>query len=92
MKKLLILLLFPLLTGCLPLHNAVDTALKQEEGWNLSGYVIKRNNLEIKIGSISTELLYDVADSDMDKDDKRRAEKDIQDAGFVVGFRLIKTF
>jgi len=92
MKKLLILLPLLLLTGCLPLHNAVDAALKQDEGWNLSGYVIRRNNTEVKIGSISSELLYDVADSEMKKEDKRRAEEAIKDEGFILGIRLIKIF
>jgi len=92
MKKLLILLPLLLLTGCLPLHNAVDTALKQDEGWNLSGYIIKRKNLEIKIGSISTELLYDAANSEIEKEDRIRAEEAIKDEGFILGIRLIKTF
>ena len=96
MKKLLVLLFIPLLSGCALLQDnserlshLVDTALRQDPGWNMSGYVIMDNSREIKIGSISSEILYEMAH----KEPRGwKLEEDVKDEGFIFGISFRKTF
>ena len=92
MKKLAILLLLMFSSGCSlssKFHNMVNAATKQEPGWNLSGYVVKNDSKEIKMGSVSGEILYDLAE---DSPRDRNLEKDIKSEGFIFGFFLKKSF
>lgn len=95
MKKLLVLLLVPLLSGCSFLENSsvkfsntVDTVLRQDPGWNASGYIIRDDSREIKIGIISSEILYGVSAEPKDFD----LEESVKDEGFIIGIFLKKTF
>lgn len=81
MKKLLFILVLPILaiTSCSPLSN--------NEGWNPSGYVIRHQDTEIKIGFIGTDLIYYNAQS-TSGEDKIRIEEDLKDQGIIIGFTL----
>lgn len=95
MKTLLIIVIL-VIAGCSPIRNSshyvtqsVETALRQDPGWNVSGYVIKDDQKEIKIGAVSSEMLYDLSENDP-RD--VRSEESLKEEGFILGIHFRKNF
>jgi len=95
MRILLIIILLTL-PGCTILEgnsarlsNTIDTILKQEPGWNMSGYIVKNTTSETKFGLIDSEILYNMV-KNCPKEPK--LEEDIKDEGFLFGIFFKKTF
>jgi len=62
---------------------------EKKPGWGTSGYSILCKSKEIKFGSISKDIIYDISLKDP-KD--RRLEEDIKDEGFILGMFFKKSF
>ena len=60
---------------------------KQEPGLALSGYHWKRNNYHLKVGEVSSEMLYDAIVAH-----DRWTTEDIRDSGFIFGAHLTWQF
>lgn len=95
MKKLLILLIIIITPGCSLLEdnsakfsNTVDMLLRQEPGWNASGYIIENKNHETKLGLIEDEILYNMSLGSKDW----KKEEDVKNKGLIFGFFLNKDF
>ncbi|MBD3406161.1 MAG: hypothetical protein GF411_08560 [Candidatus Lokiarchaeota archaeon] len=58
--------------------------LREDPGWNMSGYVIKDKTSKIKIGSISDEIIY--TEEDKEKEEFTKQE------GMIIGTFFKKTF
>lgn len=80
------------LSGCSPtkhISQTIDAALREDPGWNMSGHVIKNNQKEIKIGIISSEMLYDTS---RNQPREIKIEEDLKEEGFILGIHLKKNF
>lgn len=92
MKKLIFATILMALSGCSPtkhISQTIDAALREDPGWNMSGYIIKNGQKEIKIGIISSEMLYDLSQN---KPREIKTEEDLKEKGFILGIHFKKNF
>lgn len=101
-RYLLLVLSCFLLSSCAPQERTWETfdntmkAYLRDEGLGLSGYVYREEDLRLKVGEISSELLLQEIESRENEDSHdpyfRLREEDIKDEGFIFGITLEKRF
>ena len=76
--KLIFILLIPFITGC--------------SNWSYTGYTVKKLNTKIKIGEISSEMLYNVLSHSWEKDVLKHQNEEYQNDSFIFGVAISHEF
>lgn len=92
MKHIIIIILLILCSGCSEkTKNTINQMLTEENGWGISGYTKKDDNIKLKIGDISSDIIYENSKPDIPYSDQNEEEL-IKQEGFILGVFFKKRF